>query len=161
MQQSIQQYLNLPENWKIRENIKHEIVLMPNRLDISNARKKDPKGCALRNTACRIFDVPNAAIGGRWAYIPQRDDKGKMYIARMQATPATQRAIHEFDKKGTMPVAGFRFKPVNKTARLAVKRAYMKKWQKGEVGHNSGSRSSPVHHRIKTRTLPMNVRTTA
>lgn len=161
MKQSIQQYLGLPENWKIKENIKHEIILMPSRQDVSRAKQRDPKGCALRNTACRIFGVPNAAIGGRWAYIPQRDGKGGYYIARMQATKPTQRAIQEFDTKGTIPAAGFRFIPVSPYGKLEAKRLYMRKRYKKLLTKTGAPKSSPTPRRIKTRTIPMNVRVTA
>lgn len=159
MKQSIQQYLGLPEAWKIKENIKHEIILMPSRQDVERARKRDPKGCALRNAACRIFGVPNCAIGGRWAYIPQRDSKGKYFIARMQASAPTQRAIKEFDTKGTMPAGGFRFIPVTKNQSSEVKKVYMRKYHKGLVGHNSPTRKKYVKRLRATRSLPMNVRT--
>lgn len=161
MKQSIQQYLGLPESWKIKENIKHEIILMPSQKDVKNAKQRDPKGCALRNTACRVFGVPNAAIGGRWAYIPQRDGKGNYYIARMQATKLTQDALKEFDTKGVMPAAGFRFIPVRKSQFSEVKKAYMRKYHKGLVGHNSNTRNKYVKRLKSTRTIPMNIRTTA
>ena len=63
--QTIQQYLGLPKTWPVKEKIKHAIVLTPNKADIRNADRKDPQACALHNTACRVFNVPNAAIGGR------------------------------------------------------------------------------------------------
>lgn len=82
MRQTVQEYLGVPATWPVVEKIKHEIVLMPNAKDVRSAKRHDPMGCALHNAACRTYDVPNAAIGGRWAYIPQRDGKGKPYIAR-------------------------------------------------------------------------------
>jgi len=105
---SVQEYLGVPESWPVVEKIKHEIVLMPNKQDVRRARRQDPRACALHNAACRVFDIPNCAIGGRWAYIPQRNTKGKFYIARMQATGETQRALRHFDRTGKMPEAGFR-----------------------------------------------------
>lgn len=156
--QSIQEYLGVPSTWPVKENIRHSICLMPNAADIKNAKKRDPLGCALHNTACRVFDVPNAAIGGRWAYIPQRDAKGKYYIARMRATAPTQEALIQFDKTGKMPQGGFSFVPLTKSETYKNKRKYMKKWHKGEVGHNKGPRPNPNKRRIKTRTIPMNVK---
>jgi hypothetical protein len=162
MKQTIQQYLKLPSTWKIEENVKHAI--MPNAADIKNAEKSNPQGCALRNTACRVFDIPNAAIGGRCAYIPQRDSKGKYYIARMRATALTMRAIEAFDKTGEMPKGGFTFVPLTKSDRFMNKRTYMKKWTAGKVGGNGKSpinkpRNRKIHARkMSTRTIPMNVR---
>lgn len=161
MKQSIQSYLGLPDTWKIKENMRHEILLIPSKADVANARQKDPKGCALRNAACRIFGVPNAAIGGRWAYIPQRDDKGRMYIARMQASGPTQRAIKQFDEKGVLPIAGFHFIPVTKNQSSHEHKLYMRKYHAGKVGHNSPRRKKYTKRLRTTRTIPMNVRTSA
>lgn len=158
MKQTIQEYLGLPESWPVKEKIKHEIILMPNAQDIKNAKKSDPQACALHNTACRVFNIPNAAIGGRWAYIPQRDSKGRYYIARMQADPETQRALIKFDKDGSMPEFGFRFVPISPSHYYENKKVYMRKWSKKEVGHNQEPRGKLKKHRLKTRTIPMNVR---
>ena len=158
---SIHDYLDVPATWPIKENIKHEIVLMPNAKDIKTAKKGEPMACALHNAACRVFDIPNCAIGGRWAYIPQRDAKGKMYIARMQATQETQQAIKVFDRTGKMPEGGFRFIPIAETHKFAAKRKYMKLWHRGEVGHNRAS-NKPGKKRMRkvpTRSIPTGVRT--
>lgn len=150
---SIQEYLGVPKSWHVRENVKHKIVLMPNEQDLKKADPKNPMGCALHNAACRIFGIPNAAIGGRWAYIPQRDQKGRYYIARMQATVKTQIAIQLFDKNGKMPKYGFEFRPIAQSHTFAYKRRYQKAWQKGLVGHNRKPRSKANKRRI-TRCIP-------
>lgn len=159
MRQSIQEYLDVPSHWPVKENIKHEIVLMPNKHDIKTANKGDPLSCALHNTACRVFGVPNCAIGGRWAYIPQRDHKGKHYIARMAANRETQKALALFDKTGEMPEGGFIFRPISESQKYAKKRAYMKKWNKGEVGGTGKKRPGQKKRRVKSRSLPMSIRT--
>lgn len=165
MKQTIQKYLDLPADWKIKENIKHAIVLMPSTSDIEGADRKNPQGCALRNAACRVFDVPNAAIGGRCAYIPQRDSRGKHYIARVRATMPTMKAIEEFDKTGKMPKAGFTFVPLTKCDQYKNKRAYMKAYY---AGKGVGNGKSPVNkatnkkiraRKMSTRTIPTNVKT--
>lgn len=165
MKQTIQEYLGVPSNWKVKKTIKHEIVLMPNEEDIRNATPSDPRGCALKNTACRVFDIPNAAIGARCSYIPQRDSKGRWYIARMYTGKDTARAIQLFDKTGTMPKGGFRFTPLTKSQHFKTQRDYAKKRRLGEVGNNSKPRTVKprrVHTRaVKTRTIPMNIRTAA
>jgi hypothetical protein len=121
---TVQEYLRVPDDWPVREKIRHEIVLMPNKEDIRTAKQKDPRACALHNCACRVFDIPNCAIGGRWAYIPQRDAKGRPYIARMQAPAETQRAIKHFDKTSEMPEGGFRFIPIAESHTYKRKNAY-------------------------------------
>ena len=160
MKQTIQQYLEVPANWPIKENIKHEILIMPNANDIKTANKKNPKSCALANAACRLFNVPHAAIGGRWAYIPQRDSNGKHYIARMQTSSATERAIRKFDETGEMPENGFKFIPIRPSHTYKRKRAYQKLWNAGKVGHN-GKRKRMFPRRIKTRTIPVTTRKSA
>jgi hypothetical protein len=124
---TVQEYLSVPAEWPVVEKLKHEIFLMPNKQDIKTAKPNDPRACALHNAACRIFDIPNCAIGGRWAYIPQRDAKGKPYIARMQAPAETRRAIRHFDKTGEMPVGGFRFIPIAESHTYKRKAAYHKR----------------------------------
>src|SRR5215475_4851457 len=126
--QTVQEYLGVPAEWPVREKIRHEILLMPDNVDIKTAKKKDPQACALHNCACRIFSIPNCAIGGRWAYIPQRDSKGKYYIARMQAPIDTQKAIKHFDKTGEMPRFGFRFVPIAPSHTYKRKNTYNKGW---------------------------------
>ena len=153
---TIQEYLEVPADWPVVEKIKHDIVLMPNRRDIKMARQHDPVGCALHNAACRIFDVPNAAIGGRWAYIPQRNAKGKYYIARMQATRETQRAIRKFDRTGEMPEGGFVFAPIAPSHQFKKKAAYNRKWNAGEVGHKDAPRDHKKHRRV-LRSIPHGV----
>jgi hypothetical protein len=161
MNKTIQQYLGVPSDWKVKEKLRYEIILIPNKEDVRTAKRHDPLGCALRNTACRVFNVQSAAIGGGWAYIPQRDEKGKFYIARMRATAATQRAIKQFDEHGTIPEAGFRFIPVSASSTRKNKNSYMKKWSKGRVGRSGGGKrplEAKYGIRIRTRTIPMNVK---
>ena len=160
--QSIQEYLDVPKTWPVRENIKHEIVLMPSKVDIRKAEKGEPMACALHNAACRVFDIPNCAIGGRVALIPQRDAKGKHYIARMRATAETQKAIAKFDKTGAIPEGGFRFVPLGKAETLKAKRTYMKKYYAGDVGHNTkpkpGAGIRKHRRKVSTRMIPTNVK---
>lgn len=151
---TINEYLGVPETWPVVEKIKHQIVLMPNKQDIKKAKRQDPRACALHNAACRMFDVPNCAIGGRWAYIPQRDAKGKMYIARMQASGETQDAIQHFDKTGEIPEGGFRFRPIARSHYYKAKNAYNKKWQAGEVGNTGQERKITKRRRPPTRAIP-------
>lgn len=159
--QSIQEYLGVPKSWPIREKLRHEIVLMPSKADIRNSDRRDPLACALHNTACRVYGIPNCAIGGRWAYIPQRDEDGKYYIARMQATAHTQRAIRAYDRTGTMPEGGFRFIPLAESHFYANKKKYMRKWSRDDFKPTRKMPAShAVRHRIKTRTIPMNVKLT-
>jgi hypothetical protein len=148
---TVHDYLNLPTEWPIKENLKHEIVLFPNTRDIKKATKGDPRACALRNAACRMFGIPNCAIGGRYAYIPQRDSKGKFYIARMGAPTETIKAIREFDKTGTMPEGGFHFVPLTSHQWLENKKKYFKKWAKGEVG----LKNNPEHANTKRKKKKM------
>jgi hypothetical protein len=121
---TVQQYLDVPSDWKVKEKIKHSIVLMPNKEDIRKATPRNPRACALHNAACRMFEIPNCAIGGRWAYIPQKDERGKWYIARMQAPMSTRRAIKKFDTTGKMPEGGFEFVPIAPSHTYKSKKAY-------------------------------------
>jgi hypothetical protein len=146
--QTVQQYLRVPDTWPVKENIKHELVIMPTQQDVTGAKKGEPMACALHNAACRMFEIPNCAIGGRSAYIPQRGANGKMYIARMQATKPTQRAIRHFDKTGELPIAGFHFIPIPKSDHLKEKRTYMKEWEAGAVKTKRKSRKQPKHHKV-------------
>lgn len=150
---SIQEYLGVPKSWKMVEKVRHEIVLMPNKEDIKTAKRHDPLGCALHNAACRVFGIPNCAIGGRWAYIPQRDHKGKPYIAKMQATSETQRAIEAFDKTGTMPPFGFRFIPIAPSHFTKQKAVYNEDSYRRSKGRRKMRRR---HHKVVTgmRVLP-------
>src|SRR5271154_5527794 len=108
---TVQEYLGLPEKWPIVENIKYSIMLMPNKADIKHGKKGDPRACALHNAACRIFNIPNCAIGNAHAYIPQRDSRGRFFIARMKTPAKTREAVRIFDKTGKMPEGGFLFVP--------------------------------------------------
>jgi hypothetical protein len=148
---TIQEYLGVPSDWKVKENIRHEIVLMPNARDIKTAKCREPTGCALHNAACRTFDIPNCAIGGRWAYIPQRDAKGKPYIARVQATVATRRAIKAFDETGEMPEAGFRFIPIAPCQTARAKNRYNAVYQAKDKDPDAAPRS---WNRRVTRAMP-------
>lgn len=121
---SIQEYLGVPEDWPIVERIKFNIILLPNRDDIRKAKPHDPRACALHNAACRTFGVPNAAIGADIAYIPQRDARGRPFIARVAPTAQTAKAIREFDKTGRMPEGGFSFIPLSKSRHLKAQRDY-------------------------------------
>ena len=143
---TVQDYLGVPNSWKIVENIKHEIMLMPNKADIKFAKKKDPRGCALHNAACRVYEIPNCAIGGRIAYIPQRDAKGKPYIARVEATDETQRAIRTFDRTGKIPEGGFRFRPIAPSQGMKVRAKYMR-----ERYHNQDGPARDYTPRLKKR----------
>lgn len=125
---SIQDYLGVPEHWPVVEKIGYSIVLMPNAADIKTAVRQDPRACALHNAACRQMNIPSCAIGARYAYIPQRDAKGRPFIARMQTTQATHDAILKFDRTGKMPEGGFIFQPVAPAKRLAYVRKYEEKW---------------------------------
>ena len=155
---TIQEYLGVPSSWPIRENIKHEIVLMPNAKDIRTGKKGDPKACALHNAACRVFDIPNCAIGARAAYIPQRDAKGKMYIARLKAPAETRDALRLFDKTGKMPEGGFRFVPAAATEKLSAKRKYHRKYYR-DGAENPRGPAKPQKRRMKTlRAIPKSVR---
>lgn len=153
---SIHEYLNVPKSWPVRENVKHEIVLMPNKQDIRRAKQKDPRACALHNAACRMFDIPNCAIGGHSAYIPQRDKNGKYYIARMYAPQETRLAIQKFDKTGVMPEGGFRFAPVPDSLKLEVKRKYQKKRYRAIAsGEKPAAKRGPARkHRRPLRAIP-------
>ena len=155
--QSVQEYLGVPASWPVREKIKHEIILFPSKQDIKTAKRRDPMGCALHNAACRMFDIPNAMIGDRFCYIPQRDEKGKPYIARVQATGSTQRAIRHFDKTGEMPEGGFRFIGIGKSRRLASKRKYNARLRSGE--HKTKKQThKPRQQRARAmRLLPRNL----
>lgn len=158
MKQTIQQYLGVPPEWPVKEKIKHEIVLMPNKQDIKTADRQNPLGCALHNAACRVYGIPNAAIGGRWAYIPQRDSKGNYYIARMQATPATQAALREFDNTGTMPESGFRFVPITPSHRYKAKAAYGRARTQAATAPTKTAKRVHVKRITTTRTIPLSLR---
>ena len=151
---TVQEYLGVPADWPVKEKLKQTIVLMPNKQDIKTAKQRDPRACALHNAACRMFDIPNCAIGGRWAYIPQRDKNGKHYIARMQAPTETQKAIHTFDKTGVMPEGGFRFVPIAPSHTYKRKNAYNKKWQAGEVGGTGKKRKIQKRRTAPLRAIP-------
>ncbi len=159
MKQSIQKYLGVPETWPVVEKIKHEIILMPSKEDIKTAKRKDPQACALHNAACRMFGIPNAAIGAKSAYIPQRDAKGKYYIARVRPTGATARAIRNFDKTGKMPVGGFHFVAMPPSSHFKRKRAYMKRWDAGLIAPSNRKPTKGVKYMKKTRSIPLSVRT--
>jgi hypothetical protein len=139
MTQSIQEYLGVPKNWKVKENIKHEILLMPTEEDISGATRRDPKACALHNAACRMYNIPNCLIGGRTAYIPQKDAKGRMYIAKMTAQDATRKAIRQFDKTGKMPLGGFRFTPMTPSNKTDATKVYeQRRYSRPNDGRGTG-----------------------
>lgn len=148
---SIHGYLGLPANWKVRDNLKQTIILMPTKEDIKSADKADPMACALHNAACRMFHVPNCAIGGRIAYIPQKDEKGQWYIGRFAAPPKTIAAIKKFDRRGVMPEGGFLFRPVSESNRLGAKRKYNRLWYAGKVG---GQGRKMKQYRRSTRCIP-------
>lgn len=154
MSQSIQDYLGVPKDWKVKENVKHEILLMPTAQDIKQGKISDPKGCALYNTACRMFDVPTCAIGPRFSFIPQRDNKGRMYIARVAATNATRKAIIQFDKTGTMPIAGFRFIPLTKGNTYAGKKASNDKYLSEHPRDKKKERKTIRRRKLVTRSIP-------
>lgn len=165
MTQSVQEYLGVPPTWPVKENVKHEIVLMPNKTDIRRGKPGNPKACALHNAACRVFNVPNAAIGGKIAYIPQRDTTGKPYIARVRATPDTQKAIRTFDKTGKLPESGFRFSPVPKHESAVVKRVYMRNYSRDiSAGLHVPTPQQATKRRkvarVRTRGIPTNVKLT-
>lgn len=145
--QTVQEYLGVPKTWPVKENIKHRIVLAPSKTDIRKAKRLDPQACALHNAACRMYGIPNCAIGSNYAYIPQRDERGKYYIARVQATSETKRAIKKFDKTGEMPEGGFIFAPVTRTQTVAAMTKYRKKWHKGLVGNKANPRKIKVKRR--------------
>jgi len=151
MPSTVQKYLGVPESWQVKENIKHEIVLMPNKRDIRTAKPRDPCACALHNAACRMFDIPNCAIGAGFAYIPQRDARGKFYIARMRPTTETQRAIKRFDKTGEMPEGGFRFVPVSTGITLKKLRTYQR--LRAKLGNTSPKRAVK-RRRTPSRAIP-------
>jgi hypothetical protein len=157
---NVHEYLGVPKSWPIRENIKHSIILMPTKRDIQKAKKMDPRACALHNAACRMFDIPNCAIGGRTAYIPQRNEKGNYYIARVEAPISTRKAIHKFDQTGEIPLGGFIVHPTCKTICYRAKRAYNKKWMRGEVGNPLKRRtySKVKKRKIAVRSLPLALR---
>jgi hypothetical protein len=75
----------------------------------------------------RHFNIPAAAIGGLWAYIPQRDEKGNHYIAKVMAHPTTAEAIRVFHIDGTMPEGGFRFVPAARSNRQRTRNADAKR----------------------------------
>lgn len=160
---TVQEYLGVPKSWKIKEDIKHSIVLMPSKRDIQKAKKLDPRACALHNAACRMFDIPNCAIGGRFAYIPQRDEKGNYYIARVEAPDTTRAAIHAFDKTGKIPLGGFVFYPICQSQRYKAKSSYNAAWKRGDVGNpeTRNKYTTPRKKRIGTvRALPLALRMT-
>lgn len=154
--QTIQEYLGVPASWKVKENIKHAIVLMPSKMDIRRGKKMDPQACALHNAACRTYDLPNCAIGGQTALIPQKDEKGKWYIARVKATAATQRAIRHFDETGKIPEGGFVFAALPKAHRLKPMRKYAADYYKGDVGSKDKPRKTKKGRRLLTarRSIP-------
>ena len=151
---TIQEYLGVPPNWPVVEKIKHEIVLLPSASDIKRGKRNNPRACALHNAACRMFDIPNCAIGGRWAYIPQRDHRGKYYIARMQATEATQRAIQKFDRTGVIPVGGFHFRPIAPSHRYEVKNAYQAERRQSLKSGAHKKRKMTKRRKAPTRAIP-------
>jgi hypothetical protein len=154
MKQTIQEYLGVSKDWPVRENIKHEILLMPTQEDISGAKRRDPKACALHNAACRMYNVPNCLIGGRTAYIPQKDAKGRMFIAKVTAQIATRKAIQQFDKTGKMPLGGFRFSPITPSNRKGATKLY----QEARYSRPNGGRGTGKPRRkrrvLNTRATP-------
>lgn len=157
MTRSIQEYLGLPKATKIREKIKHEILLMPTPEDIKGGKISDPKGCALHNAACRMYDIPNCAIGPRISFIPQRDHKGELYIARVAASGATRRAIIKFDRSGKMPLGGFRFLPLAKADTYAGKEMQNAKYlARIAKGGGPAPKAKPIVRRKRrvTRSIP-------
>lgn len=145
---TVQEYLGVPSEWPVKEKLKHEIVLTPNKQDIKTAKRQDPRACALHNAACRMFDIPNCAIGGRWAYIPQRDAKGNHYIARMQAPTETREAIQKFDKTGEMPAGGFRFVPIAPSHQYKAKNSYNRAVRTGEHVTNASKKRKVTKKRL-------------
>lgn len=152
MRKSINKYLSLPDNWPVKDDLKQTIVLMPTAHDIKTAKTSDPTHCALHNAACRMFAVPNCAIGGRIAYIPQKDEKGNYYIGRFAAPNKTMAAIKKFDRRGVMPEGGFIFRPVSPSNRLGAKRKYYRLWAAGRVG---GQGRKIRNYRRPTRCMPL------
>ena len=126
---NIHAYLGVPEYWQIVEVLDHTIVIHPNGADIKSGERHEPNACALAHAACRLFDVPAAVIGLKFAYIPQRDEQGRPYIARVMASKATQEAIKSFDKRGSLPKAGFVFRSVPPSERLVYSRRRKKEWR--------------------------------
>jgi len=153
----IQQYLGLDKNIPIRENIDHEIVIMPLPQDIKRGKASDPRGCALHNAACRVYGDEHCAIGPIYSFIPQRDGNGRLYIARVAADRRTRKAIIKFDKTGVMPVAGFRFTPVPKGHTYDEKRKANRRYTKKlAAGHIPKARKAARQPRRLTRFMPYN-----
>jgi hypothetical protein len=69
-----------------------------------------------------------------------------MYIARMQATRPTQRAIRHFDLTGEVPIAGFHFIPLPKSDLLKQKRTYMKRYEEEKIPRKS--RKQQKQHKV-------------
>lgn len=153
MASTVQEYLGVPSSWKVKEKLKHEVVLLPNKRDLKGAKQKEPKACALRNAACRMFGVPNAAIGASKAYIPMRDTNGKHYIARMSAPKETREAIQKFDRTGEMPEGGFRFVPVATSQTCQRQRTNFKKWS-AKQATNTTKKKAVRRKTTPTRSIP-------
>jgi hypothetical protein len=147
MYRSVHTYIGVPESWPVVERIKHSIVLMPTKAEIKRGRQHDPCACALALAAGRMTGIPNAAIGSEFAYIPQRDPRGRPFIARMEATVATRKAIREFDRTGTMPEGGFVFMPVSPAKEMAYVREYQAQWRRdGNRSGKTGKHRKPARH---------------
>jgi len=154
MRSTIHKYLGVPHSWPVRENVKHEIVLVPTKEDIRGAKRRDPRACALHNAACRMYDIPNCLIGGRTAYIPQKDERGRMYIAKMHASTKTRKAIQKFDLTGEMPLGGFHFVPLPKSNKQEAMKVYEKRrYLRDNNGRGTGK---PGRKRrvLNTRAIP-------
>lgn len=137
--------LGLPEGTPVFENGKlipkgYVVSVLPR--DLKNAKCKDPHRCAIAKAIARMQGLDadvSAAIGGRWAYIPMRRKIGRKvmtYIAKMQATADTQRAIKMFDLTRRMPEAGFEFIPLAVSHQTKARRQYAEAYKrKKELGH--------------------------
>lgn len=152
MRKTIQEYLGIKvtaeEPWPVIERgpfFPTTLTISVKEKHRSSAVKKDPCHCAIARAVQDAWNLPRGitpAIGGRWAYIPmQVMHRGRVvkFIARMQATADTQRAIAEFDKTEKFPEAGFIFKPIAEGHTFAQKRAYNQ--LRGKANRDNAKRS--------------------
>lgn len=116
-------------NWYQLKDLPHgtTFLKMPTPEDIACAKPRDPDACAISRCATRESGGIPAKIGGTIAWIPMRDAKGKITVWRCRVTPATRRAIDEFDRTGIFPPGGFEFKGISPSNTVDCKRATEKR----------------------------------
>lgn len=96
----------------------HELRLIPNDDDCSNAKVDDPSGCVFAKACHRLYNSTFVLFFGHVAYVDLPDKCGKRRIERFHIPAETARAIRSFDETGELNPGGYILLPPMKSQRL-------------------------------------------